>query len=218
MIPYFRIFCTPANPEPELIDIDNEEIRGLLKHPPCTREGGWVIWDAEEIVVSNEGLEAVCVNERRLFAFKNGHIEYWQPCLSEYFQWSQNDTERARHPWLYPYAICELPVNFITLANLVYEKANVECDVVASMAFYSVEGFILIPYRPRSIAFIKGRATGSIKPYGKRDIKTMPVTFRPPCVPDHIAFDLVKQVYHDFGFGVEDIYLFDAQKNFNPNG
>ena len=217
MTPYFRIFCTPLALLPDLVNIDDAEIRELVRRPPHTREGGWTIWGAREVLPSMEGLEAVGLDGRRLFVLKNGHIEYWQPCRSETFQWAQAESEQSLHPWLYPYAICELPVNFLMLANRVYEHTSLDCDVHIAMAYYSIQGFILIPYRPRSVAFITGGGT-RVKPYGKQDLKTLPVTSSVPIQQDQVAFELVKQVYHEFGFGVDDIYLFDEHGNFHPGG
>ena len=215
MTPYYRIFCSPADVTHECIDIDDKRLFELLRRPPRTRDAGWVIWGADEIIRSDEGLQAIGIDGRRLFVFKNGHMEYWEPCLSDTFQWSQNATEQQMHPWLYPYAICELPINFLTLANKVYELAGLDCDVTVVEAFYHIKGFILMPYRPRSLAFIQGGGS-SVKPYGRDILKTRPVKGRPPFQPEHTAFELVKQVYHEFGYGAEDIYLFDEHGDFHP--
>jgi len=216
-MPYFRVFCTPLEPRANLINTDDQAIQQLVRQPRRTREAGWVLYDAHEVVPSPEGLQANRIGGRKLFLLKNGHLEYWEPCLSELFQWSQAEKAREKHPWLYPYAICELPVNFFQLASDIYERAGLECEVLAGEAFYSIQGFILVPYRPRSVAFIQGYRT-DIKPYATQDLKVGPVTVPIPFTPDHVAYELTKQVYQAFGLAPQDIYLFDKDGNFCPEG
>lgn len=216
MTPYFRVFCTPVDLVTELVHVDDSRTRELLLNPPQTRHAGWTIWGADEIIASQEGLEAVGVHGRRLFLLKNGHIEYWEPCRSETFQWAQSDQERALHPWLYDYAVTELTVNFTRLASLIYKHLHLSTDVVFGVALYSIQGFILMPYGPRTLEFHSPSESSSIKPYTKQDLRIPPVRTSIPFEPDRAAFEMVKSVYNAFGFAEGNMRLFDSECRFQP--
>lgn len=214
MKPFFRMYCIPMELNPDLVDVSDNSLKELLRRPTPTRRDGWTLWDAQEVKVTDEGLEAIGYSDRRLMLLCNGCLEYWMPCLDEMFQWNQSDSERKLHPLLYPYALCELPVNFFRLARAVYSHLNLSCDVLTGLAFYSVNGFILRPYKPGIVGF-NFAGLSEVQPYEKDDLKVRPITVKADFAPDHVAYDLIKQVYLRFGYSAAEIPFFDAEKNFN---
>ena len=213
MKPYYRVYCTPLLPQPGSIDCDDPAIRELVHKPPETRHGGWTLWSAREIRRTPEGLEALGLDDRRLILLTNGHIEFWMPCLDETFQWGQAESERKLHPWLYDYPVCELPVNFMRLAKAVYDHAQLDDGIIAGEGFYAIKGFILMPYGPRTMAYHMPSKSG-VPRYQLEDLQTVPVQASKDFVPDHVAYDMVTQVYSAFGYRSDDIRLFDENHCF----
>ena len=213
MKPYYRVYCTPFSPEPGLLNCDDPVIRGIVGKPPERRRDGWNLWAAREVRPTTEGLEAVGLGDRRLVLLTNGHIEFSMPCLDDIFQWGQAESERKLHPWLYDYAVCELPVNFMMLARDIYDRAQLDQDIVAGEGFYGIKGFILMPYGPRTMAYHTPIESG-LSPYPLEDVQTVPVQASAGFVPDHVAYDMVTQVYSAFGYRSDDIRLFDENHFF----
>lgn len=207
MKPTYRVFVTPTMLKPDLVDPTDEVVRGLLEKPPATRATGWIIWPTQvtfdDRQIRGEGLEGA-----ELTLLYNGHLEYWEPVLSRRWQWNGKEGR----PELYPYALCEVTVNFFRLARMLYAHLRLEADVQAEMVLYNIEGFVLRPYQPTVIGYIDAHFHSP--PYGRPDLRTSIVQGPADFNPDQIGFKLLERVYGQFGYQREHIPFFDEDGSF----
>lgn len=215
--PYFRMSAVPVLVAPTSINVNDPQIRGLFEKPPRTHDAGWVIY-SRPARMTEEGLESsLDPEDQRLVLLSNGYLEFSLPARSEFFQWKQSEEEAQKHPWLYPYAVCELPVNFVRWAKAVYEVAQFQGMVAFWMGCYGIRGFVLRPYDPESRGFLMSWPE-TATPFERRDFKGAPVSVSVPFDPDTVAFQLVGQLYNAFGLTREHIPCFDPQGRFTLRG
>lgn len=209
MKPTYRVFATPTSLTPNLVDPADKTVRHLLDKPPATRAMGWIIWPTEvtfdDRQLSGKGLEGA-----ELTLLYNGHLEYWEPLVSRRWQW---DSKEGR-PELYPYALCEVTVNFLRLARILYDHLGLNSDVQTELCLYNIEGFVLRPYQPPIIGYIDSHFHRP--PFGRADLRTGIVQTPAGFHPDQLSLRLLERVYGQFGYQREHIPLFDEQDRFTP--
>ena len=212
--PYYRIRAVPSHPVPNLIDTDNPAIRELVDHPPRTRETGWVIYPAHDSRITEEGIEADRLRGTyHLRLMRNGYLEYSVRARGDTFQWGQSAQEAAAHPWLYCFAVCELPVNFVRLLAEIAKRAALTQAYEIEHSYLGIRNFRLAA-QPPGRTFYHERIS---EPFGRQDFRGHPVHVTIPFEPDYTAFVLVEQVYNAFGYQSDNIPLFDADYHFDEN-
>ena len=212
--PYYRILAVPKELDPEAVDTRGENIRSILKNPPNIRRAGFGVGGILEtdMVPSSEGIKGSNMGSGEISLLKNGFLEVRCPLLNTYFQWMHEEI-RISAPWLYPYVVCEFPVSFLKLVKAVYEVSGIHSRILIRQEYHNLEGFTLIGGNP-SDPFFKIIFEDEIYVYEG----SMPIvskrTVDPDFVPDHVAYELVKEVYDCFRLNEQCIPAFDEKGNF----
>ena len=214
--PYFRVISRPENMQPLGLSQHHEEIGALLREPPFTRKEGWVIWSAEDVKRTAEGWIAVGLGDRTINLLDNGYLEYWQPCDDEAFQWGRQDSHDPA-PELFPFAVCELPVNFALLAKALYGVSRIESDLRFDMEYVNIKGFVLRPGVPNSMVYTMPSGWVNMKGYEQSDITVKCGQVKPDFESGPLAFSLVEQVYSAFGYPTRYIPCFTKERQFDIN-
>jgi len=143
----------------------------------------------------------------------NGHLEYWEPLLERRWQWQAGRVRRPGEPdapELYPYALCEITVNFLRLARKLYDHLKINCPVQAAIELYNVGGFVLRPFHPETMEY----AMRVHPPFGRDDLRTQRIEQPPDFNPDHLSLKLLEWIYQQFGYKRYHIPFFDQEGNF----
>ena len=208
--PTYRVFITPTRLV-NRVDPTDKTVQQLIENPPATRQSGWTIWpttlsyDDKQLI--GKGPEGTVLT--LLF---NGHLEYWEPVLSRRWQWLKSKNEAAEHPELFPYALCEITVNFFRLARQLHNHLKVDGDVEAELALYDIQGFTLKPYNPDIIGYME--TIFHQPPYKKADLKSGVIKRAHDFDPDQLSLALLERIYGQFGYKREHIPFFDQEGRF----
>ena len=210
--PYYRILAVPRELNQDAVDIRSEHIRNILQYPPNIRRLGFGVRGMmdRDIVPSSEGIKGRDMY-REITFLKNGFLEVRCPLSDSHFQW-RHDEARISTPWLYPYVVCEFPVSFLKLAKAVYEVSGINSSILVQQntiilkdyadRWKSIRSLFRIIYEDDINVY-----EGSIPIVSKR-------TVNPDFVPDHVAYELVKEVYDCFKLDDQCIPAFDEKGNF----
>ena len=137
---------------------------------------------------------------------KNGHLEFWT-AIDESFCWQQDPLEMTKHPRFYPYAVVEYPLSFVRQYRAIADLLKIDCDIIFQMQYLNVQGAILLPYQPESIGFMI--PMHPVKPLSRNRLLFPPKRFPKAFDPDPAALEIVKDLYHEFGYTREHIPFFD---------
>ena len=211
--PYYRILAVPTELNPDAVDIRSEHIRNILQYPPNIRRLGFGVRGMmdRDIVPSSEGIKGRDIY-REITFLKNGFLEVRCPLSDSHFQW-MHDEARISTPWLYPYVVCEFPVSFLELAKAVYEASGINSSILIRQEYHNLEGFTLIGGNP-SDPFFRIIHEDDINVYEGSIPIVSKRTVNPDFVPDHVAYELVKEVYDCFKLDDQCIPAFDEDGNF----
>lgn len=203
---FFRITATPAELGRVSADLDDPRLIEVLMRPPNPhgRLGGWDAKPLPPLWLTSWGFENQRIDFHHMKFVKNGHLEFWT-AVDQYFCWQQDPKEMARHPRLYPYAVVEHPLSFVRLYRALADFLHIETDVVFQMQYVNIMGAILLPYQPESIGFM----AEPIRPVERNRLLFQPTRFPKGFDPDPTALDIVKDLYHEFGYGRQHIPFFD---------
>ncbi len=91
--------------------------------------------------------------------------------------------------------------------------AQIQGNYTFSQDYLHVRGFRLRPGGQGRRNF----DTAVSEPLDSESLKSLPVEAPVPIQPDLAAYDLVEQVYAAFGYGRNQIPLFDASRRFDPD-
>jgi hypothetical protein len=203
--PTFRVTATPSDLGQVDADLDDPRLLDLLESPPG-REGGWNVRPLLPLRRNALGFETDRPDFHHLKFIRNGHLEFWT-AIDEHFSWRQKPSEHKVNPLLYPYAVVEYPVSFLRLYRRLADLLEVRSDCVFQMEYLNVQGAILRPYQPESIGY--DHSVEGIRPLERSRLvfqkKQFPSTFD----PDPAALDLIKDLYHEFGYNRSHIPFFD---------
>ena len=213
--PYYRMLAVPKTLSSNTTSEHEQEIEDILKDPPNVRRTGFGFIGVKRIEPLEEGLKGVDVWGYEVLLLKNGFLELRTPLSNTQFQWYKQESQISDGSnWLYPYGVCEYPVTFMRLVKEIYSVAGIDSQIHVQQEYHNLHGFILVGGHPRNPGFglfehhqRKYRSSGPIV-----SKQTVGLDF----VPDHVAYDLVKEVYAAFKLGPEVIPLFDANHNFTP--
>ncbi len=211
--PYYRILAVPKELDPEAVDTRGENIRNILKNPPNIRRAGFGVTGMMErdMVPSTEGVRGRDMYGE-IILLKNGFLEVRCPLSDSHFQWMHEEAKIST-PWLYPYVVCEFPVSFLKLAKAIYEVSGINSSIFIRQEYYNLEGFTLIGGNP-SDPFFRIIFEDEIHVYDEPTPIVSKQTVDPNFVPDHVAYELVKEVYDCFRLDERSIPAFDENGNF----
>ena len=186
------LFATPLVVRDEVLDTGDRAIRALLQDPPMSRRNGFGIPRGREPRPSLYGLVLENGAERTKL-FRNGHME----CEVDV-----SNPEQANR--LNPWAMAEVPLNFLMLVAAVAEHLGLQEPFVVSVSLAGVAGWELPFDRLR-----RGRWTD------RRDMIVPPMQFPYPVTPGPATKHIADRIWN--GFGLEACPLFDEQGQFDAN-
>lgn len=205
---FFRITATPADLGEISADLDDPQLLKCLSQPPNPhgRRGGWDAKPLPPLERTSWGFENERISYHHMKFIKNGHLEFWT-AIDHFFCWQQDAEEMKEQPRLYPYPVVEHPLSFVRLYRALADLLNLGSGVIFQMEYLNIQGAILLPYQPESIGFEV--PIEPIKPLGRNRLLFEPKRVEKSFDPDPTALVLVKDMYHEFGYGREHIPFFD---------
>ena len=211
--PYYRILAVPKELNPEAVDTRSENIRNILRNPPDIRYAGFGVTGILErdMVPFSEGIKGSNMGSGEILLLRNGFLEVRCPLSDSHFQWRRAEAGIST-PWLYPYVVCEFPVSFLKLVKGIYEASNIDSSIIIQQEYHNLRDFMLPKGHPSNIGFAAFQDERSV--YKQSDPIVSKRTVDSNFVPDHIAYDLVKDVYDRFGLDERSIFFFDENANF----
>lgn len=214
--PYYHIFASPNESTGHVVSTEDQRICDILYNPPNKRWAGFGVTGLlkREVYQSKESISGHNITGGQITLLKDGYLEVLCPINCQ-FQRGWGSPQFAipnSVKWLYPYVVIEFPVSFMRLVRAIYDVASINSDVLVQQTYYNIKNYALPegpPTYPTFGAFIDERGTYE----GTTPIQTQK---RVPCdfIPDHVAYDLVKDVYASFGLGTKAIPAFDENGNF----
>ena len=142
--PYYRIFAVPRTLNPDAVSTREQEIHDILRNPPNVRKTGFGFIGVQSLTSSSEGITGLDVWGYKVVIFKNGFFELRRPLSSTQFQHRmENSGISADSNWLYPYAVCELPVTFMRLVKAIYLAAGIDSEILVQQEYRNLSGFLL---------------------------------------------------------------------------
>lgn len=211
--PYYRIFALPRELNPDAVDTGSENIRSILRNPPNIRYAGFGVTGILErdMVPFSEGIKGSNMGSGEILLLQNGFLEVQCPLLNTHFQWKREEA-RIPTPWLYPCVVCEFPVSFLKLVKGIYKASGIDSNVIIQQEYHNLRGFMFPKGHPSNIGFSAFQDERSV--YKHSDPIVSKQTVDSNFVPDHVAYDLVKDVYDRFGLDERSIFFFDENGNF----
>ena len=210
--PYYRILAVPETLNPDAVSTQADRIRALLLDPPDRRYGNFGVKGImpRELSRFPEGIGGPNLRDGEISLLKNGFLEVRCPLSDSQFQWRRTEFGISEE-WLYPYVVCEFPVTFLRLVKKIYTESGIDSKIFIQQEYHNLNGFILIGGRPDSAFVGAQRVYEHSAPIISEPQRT-PVN--PDFVPDHVAYDLVKDVYDYFRLNETYIPAFDEDGNF----
>ena len=219
--PYYRILAVPTILNPAAFSTQKHEINAILRKPPNVRRTGFGFRGVKRITSSPEGIIGLDVRDLKdvenyeVVILKNGFIELRSPLSSTHFQHFKAESGlSAGSRWLYPYAVCELPVTFMRLVKAIYSVVGIGSKIIVQQEYRNLGGFLLVGRHPSNPLF--GEIEEFQHLYTRPDAIGLQRTIEPEFIPDQVAYDLVKEVYASFELTEDLIPLFDENHNFIP--
>lgn len=211
--PYYRIFAAPKELNQDAVDTRSGNIRNILQNPPNIRQHGFGVTGILErdMVRFPEGIEGSNMGSGEIILLKNGFLEVRCPLLNTYFQWMR-DESRISTPWLYPYVVCEFPVSFLKLVKGIYEASGIDSSIIIQQEYHNLGGFMLPKGHPANIGFAAFQDERNVYKDSHPIISKQVVSH--DFETDQTAYELVKDVYKDFGLDERSIFFFDENGNF----
>ena len=114
--------------------------------------------------------------------------------------------------WLYPYVVCEFPVNFLKLVKAIYDVSSINSMVLIQQEYHNLMGFRLPGGAPSDLVF--GLYLDEEDEYNSSSPIILKRTVDSDFNPEHEAYHLVKDVYDHFGLNPQSIPAFDEGGNF----
>ena len=214
--PYYRIFALPDESNRDFVSTDDLCIRDILYNPPNKRWAGFGVTGllGREVYQSEEGINGENITGGQITLLNNGYFEVICPINIQFQRgWgSPQFTIPKSVQWLYPYVVIEFPVSFMRLLKSIYDESGIESDVFIQQNYHNITGYALPegpPTYPTFGAFIDERGVyeGASPIHSEQRVTK-------DFIPDHVAYDLVADVYAKFGLGAKAIPAFDENKRF----
>ena len=212
--PYYRIYALPKELNPDAVDTRSESIHSILRNPPNIRRRGFGVTAMRKIIPTPEGITGLTITGGEIISLKNGYFEVRCP-INIQFQRGQGAKQFAipdSIKWLYPYVVCEFPVTFLKLVKAIYEVSGIDSTLLIQQEYHNLTGFRLPGGAPTDLVF--GLYLEETDEYNSSSPIISERTVDPDFIPDHIAYELVKEVYEYFGLETQQIPAFDENGNF----
>ena len=220
--PYYRILAAPTTLNPDAVPTQEQEIQAILRNPQNVRRTGFGFRGVKTITSPPEGIMGIDVWDPKdvgnyeVVILRNGFLELRSPLSSTHFQHFKIESGvSAGSKWLYPYAVCELPVTFMNLVKAIYLAAGIDYRIIVQQEYRNLNGFLLVGTHPTSPLF--GRVEEFQNVYTQSDAIGRQHTIKSEFTPDWVAYDLVKEIYAFFGLLEGLIPFFNENRNFDPN-
>jgi hypothetical protein len=139
----------------------------------------------------------------RLKLLENGHMTYAQ-FLGEAFYWRQSPEEWERQPRLWPLAVIEYPLSFLTLYRAICDLCRLGGPFHLRLEYRNVAHHTLPAGVPTPFGFLDPRP----QPFGGHHLhlaETVPTDF----LPNPATFDLIRRIYAAFGHATDAIPFWD---------
>lgn len=207
---YF-ISATPFFAKDEIIDIYDQQIREMIKHPPDQRRHGFNLEVSGDVKPTLQGLISEIPEYRCLEIFRNGHCEFTAH-VKEFI--SILELDGNRYPILNSYALVEYVVSFIRFYKKVFEYLNLMEPVIISVNLFNINQFGLYErpeqhYQSKAIDIYRGA-----KIWREEDLEIPPQEVLYFDLPDKIARLFTDRIWNAFGY--ERSPHFDGKDNFDP--
>ena len=138
MEPTYRIVVVPAEPKEGLIDTTKDEIRNILRDPPPFREDGFGFRGVHPVRGIRGGCTGTGTAQQTVTLLKNGLLELSCPLLNRHFQWYKDERGFSEYKWLYPYAVAEMPLTFILMAQKLYRASDYERNFIFHQNYFNL--------------------------------------------------------------------------------
>ncbi len=214
--PYYRIFALPGESNRNVVSTEDLCIRNILYNPPNKRWAGFGVTGLlkREVSQLKEGISGHNITGGQITLLNNGYFEVICP-INIQFQRGWGSPQFAipnSVKWLYPYVVIEFPVSFMRLVKDIYDKSDIDSGVTIEQYYHNIIGYALPegpPTYPTFGAFLDERGVyeGASLIHS---VQQVPNDF----IPDHVAYDLVADVYAKFGLVAKAIPAFDENKRF----
>ena len=211
--PYYRICAAPKVLNPDAVSTQDQHIRQIMYNPPNRRYANFGVTGIleREVSFSHEGMQGPNITGGEITLLKNGFLEVRCPLAISNFQWRREESGIST-PWLYPYVVCEFPVTFLRLVQTIYEVSGINSSVFVQQGYHNLTGFMLPSGNPANIAFAAFQDERNVYSHSHPIVSKR--TVESNFVPDHVAYELVKEVYEHFGLEAQWIPAFDENGNF----
>ena len=214
--PYYRILAVPEQLDPDTVNTQSENIRNILQNPPNIRARGFGVKGMMErgIDRSSEGIAGRNTTGGEIISLKNGFLEVRCPLTAQFLR--GRGTQQFGIPtsivWLYPHVVCEFPMSFLRLVKSIYNISGIDSTVLIKQEYHNLMGFRLPRGAPTDLGF--GLYLDEEDEYNSSSPLVSEQTVDPNFIPDHVAYELVKEVYDYFGLDERWIPDFDENGNF----
>ena len=202
--PTYRIFIVPERLDRAAVCTRSDAVKDLLTSPPGLRPGGFGYRGLGRTQLTPEGIEGTGMTGQEIVLLENGYFELRSPLRNASFQWLKEQSCFSDADWLYPYAVQEMPLAFLSVAKALYKLCDVGADLRIRQEYRSVNGFYLPPGHPGNPLF-----PGETKRYVGDHIVGQELTLASGFVPGQICRQLVGEVYAHFSYGSEEIPLLE---------
>ena len=211
--PYYRIFAAPKELNQDAVDTRSGNIHNILRNPPNIRQYGFGVTGILERDMDPfpEGIKGSNMGSGEIFLLRNGFIEVQCPLSDSHFQWMRQES-RISAEWLYPLVVCEFPVSFLKLVKGIHEASRIDSRITIQQEYHNLKGFMLPKGHPSNIGFSAFQDERDVYRHSHSIVSKQ--TVESDFNPDRVAYELVKDVYKDFGLDEQSIFFFDENGNF----
>ncbi|MDP8211663.1 MAG: hypothetical protein P9X22_00025 [Candidatus Zapsychrus exili] len=208
----FFMTATPIPFGPEIVDISDEKIQGIIKNPSSSRSSGWNMsfYDpSNDITHTFDGIEKQ-LGELRLRLFRNGYLDFCAIDTNS-FSWAMEDKGTKDKILFNPYSITEYPVSFFRLLRELSTILDIFKSFHVSMGFVNQGKYSLRPYSLNNYAHMSDREEKNYNFedwYFEKSFKAL------VSESDSDAFTFSERIYNTFGFSRDKIPYFNGEKVF----
>lgn len=212
--PYYRLCATPIPVNQINLRGRSRELLSILQNPPVLRTAGWDITPLGDFHHTAIGLICDRTDFRHLRLLWNGHLEFWTAADDSSFHWTES--YNTEPPWriLFPFAIIEPAACFVQTMINICRIAGYAGEVKFGSGLYNIRGQFLLPHSPDSIRYLQMRnwmdQPNGPTPFNSQNLIVRPINIQVQNLPNTVVWNLVSQVYYQFGYMNNHIPFFDA--------
>ena len=197
----FRISITPEEPRIVMTSANESSVIALYENPPDQRRDGWNVGRIRDrqrrvgaIVFGDDGHYEVTI-------WSNGAIEFVNDI--SHLAWAGDRYGVAGHDYIHPYPLIEYLISFCRLAKKCYSILDVRGNATLEYELLGLSGAILRPYSQNAWGFMREtRESSTSEIYAKWFGSSFSNN------PDAAAFQVIREIYHHFGYDDRQIPFF----------